>query len=298
MGARAITPETAVRVLEASDDFRVLRRLRSREISGPRPLGPGEKLTIILDTETTGLDHQHDDVIELGMVAFIHDAVGTVVDVVGTFNALQEPSRPISPEITRLTGITDAMVEGHRIDLDAVECFIEQADLIIAHNASFDRPFCERLTHGFVPKPWACSVKEIDWAGLGFEGTKLGYLVGQSGWFHTGHRATDDCHALLEVLAARFVDQDVSALGHLLLRSEMARVRIWAEGAPYDLKDQLRRRGYRWSDGSDGRPRAWWVEVDEALAEAEIAYLEAEIYMRRVRPRAQRITACERYKAT
>lgn len=70
-----------------------------------------------------------------------------------------------------------------------------------------------------------------------------------------------------------------------------------AEGAPFDLKDQLKRRGYRWSDGSDGRPRAWWVEVDEAMAEAETAYLEQEIYMRRVRPRAQRITACERYKA-
>lgn len=77
----------------------------------------------------------------------------------------------------------------------------------------------------------------------------------------------------------------------------MARIRIWAEGAPYDLKDQLRRRGYRWSDGSDGRPRSWWVEVDEAHAETEIAFLEGEIYMRRVRPRAQRITACDRYKA-
>ena len=74
-------------------------------------------------------------------------------------------------------------------------------------------------------------------------------------------------------------------------------MRIWAEGAPYDLKDQLKQRGYRWDGGGEGRPRAWWVEVDEAFAEAEVAYLEGEIYMRRVRPRVQRITACERYKA-
>ncbi|MDX7953994.1 3'-5' exonuclease [Lichenihabitans sp. Uapishka_5] len=295
-GSRVITPKAAAKVLEASDDYRVLRRLRPREIVSPRLLGPGERLAIVIDTETTGLDHRDHEVIELGMVAFVHDAEGTLLAVTGEFSALQEPSGPLEPEITRLTGITDAMLTGQRIDLDAVEAFIEQADLVIAHNAGFDRPFCERLARGFEPKPWACSVKEVDWAGFGFEGTKLGYLVGQAGWFHNGHRATDDCHALLEVLAATLPGQDGSAVGHLLTRSETPHVRIWAEGAPYDLKDQLKSRGYRWSDGSDGRPRAWWVEVDEASAETEIAYLEGEIYMRRVRPRAQRITACERYK--
>ena len=296
-GARAITPEAAARVLEAHADYRVLRRLQPREIASQRLLGPGEKLAIIVDTETTGLDHKRHEVIELGMVAFVHDSQGAVLAVTGEFSALQEPSDPLPPEIKQLTGITDDMLAGQRIDLDAVEAFIEQADIVIAHNAGFDRPFCERLARGFEPKPWACSVKEVAWAGFGFEGTKLGYLVGQAGWFHTGHRATDDCHALLEVLAAPLSDQDGPALGHLLIRSEAAHVRIWAEGAPYNLKDQLKGRGYRWSDGSDGRPRAWWVEVDELSSEAEIAYLEQEIYMRRVRPRAQRITACERYKA-
>ena len=292
-----ITFEAAARVLEGSDDFRVLRRLRPREISGPRPLGPGEKRAVILDTETTGLDHKRHEVIELGMVEFVHDAAGVILAVTAEYNALQEPSGSLPPEITRLTGITDAMLEGQRIDLEAVEAFIADADLVIAHNAGFDRPFCERLVRGFDPKPWACSVKEVPWAEFGFEGSKLGYLVGQIGWFHTGHRATDDCHALLEVLAAPLPDNTGSAFGHLLARSETAHIRIWAEGAPFELKDQLRGRGYRWSDGSDGRPRAWWIEIEEALAQAEIAFLETEIYMRRVRPRAQRITACERYKS-
>ena len=258
---------------------------------------PDERLAVIVDTETTGLDHRHDEVIEIGMIAFIHDAQGTVVDVVGSFNALHEPSRPISSEITRLTRITDVMVEGQKIDLDAVETFIADADLVIAHNAGFDRPFCERLTPGFGPKAWACSVKEVDWAEFGYEGSKLGYLVGQSGLFHTGHRAIDDCHALLEVLAAPLAEKAGSALARLLAKSEIDRIRIWAEGAPYELKDQLRRRGYRWSDGGDGQPRSWWVEVDEGLAEAEIAFLKGEVYMRRVRPRAQRISGFERYKA-
>ncbi len=86
------------------------------------------------------------------------------------------------------------------------------------------------------------------------------------------------------MLTASLPGQDGTAFSHLLAKAEAARIRIWAEGAPFELKDQLRQRGYRWSDGSDGRPRSWWVEVDEPLAEAEIAFLENEIYMRRVRP--------------
>ena len=294
--SRKITPEMAANALEASDDYRVLRRLRPREIVDPRPLGPGERLAVIVDTETTGLDHRRHEVIELGMVAFVHDDHGSVLAVTGEFGGLQEPSEILPPEIVRLTGITDEMLEGRRIDVAAVEEFIAGADLVIAHNAGFDRSFCERLARGFVPKPWACSVKEVDWAGLGFEGTKLGYLVGQSGWFHAGHRAVDDCHALLAVLAAPTSDGSGPALRQLLTNSARTRVRVWGEGAPFDLKDQLKQRGYRWSDGGDGRPRSWWIEVDESLAGAEIEYLEREIYMRRVRPRAQPITACDRYR--
>ncbi|WP_428351960.1 3'-5' exonuclease [Lichenifustis flavocetrariae] len=290
-------PDTMARLLSEHEDYRVLRRLLPRPISPARPLAAGEKLIVIVDTETTGLDHARDEIIELGMVAFIHNPSGLILDVVGVFSALHEPSRPIGPEITRLTGITAAMVEGERIDIDAVERFIEGADLVIAHNAAFDRPFCERLARGFAPKPWACSVKEVDWAGFGFEGAKLGYLINQCGLFHNGHRAVDDCHALLEILAATLPDAATSALSHLIASAETTRIRLWAEGAPFELKDELKRRGYRWDAGGDGRPRCWWVEVEEKACEAEIAYLEQEIYMRRVRPRAQRITACERYKA-
>jgi DNA polymerase III epsilon subunit-like protein len=66
--------------------------------------------------------------------------------------------------------------------------------------ASFDRPFCEAFSPVFSGKAWACSNSEIDWSQRGYEGTKLGYLIDQAGFFHTGPRAVDDCFALLEVL--------------------------------------------------------------------------------------------------
>src|SRR5215211_1508916 len=93
--------EAAARMLEATGDYRVLRRLQPRPIAKVRRLVQGEKIAVIVDTETTGLDHAKDEVIELGMVAFTHDEQGRIGDVIGTFNGLREPSVPIGPEITR-----------------------------------------------------------------------------------------------------------------------------------------------------------------------------------------------------
>ena len=289
--------EAAARLLDASDDYRVLRRLRPREVVADYRPGPGESVAVVVDVETTGLDHRRDEVIEIGMVAFVHDAMGQVGPVIGALSLLREPSVEISPEITRLTGITPEMVTGHVLDVGAVRALLEPAELLIAHNAKFDRNFCERLHRDFIHKAWACSVAEVGWADLGLEGAKLGYLINQSGWFHHGHRAVDDCHALLEVLAAPLPDGAGVALGRLLASSQRARVRVWAEHAPFDMKDVLRRRGYRWNAGDDGRPKAWWTEVDEGVLDVELRFLEWEVYLREVDLRREHITAYERYRA-
>ncbi len=288
--------EALAQRLERTGRYRILRKLEPRPIRGNYAVNPNERVGIILDTETTGLDHRRDEIIELGMVAFTYDD-GGIREVINAFSQLQEPSVPISAEITRITGITDDMVAGRSIDLSAVAAFIEPSDLVIAHNAKFDRPFCERFAPGFDIKPWACSVSEIDWSVLGFEGSKLAYLVGQCGWFHNGHRAVDDCHALLEVLAAAPRTDGVAAFQQLITSASRTRLRLFAEGSPFDMKDVLKARGYRWNDGSDGRPKCWWVEIEEDDHAMEMQFLREEIYRADVDLFAQRLTACERFKA-
>jgi DNA polymerase-3 subunit epsilon len=72
---------------------------------------------------------------------------------------------------------------------------------------------------------------------------------------------------------------------------------VWAEHSPFELKDVLKRRGYRWSDGSDGRPRSWYVDVGETAVDGEIAFLRTEIYLRGIAPRLQTLTAFTRFSA-
>lgn len=293
--AEAMSEEDMIGRLKESGRYRILQRLDAAEINPDADKTQFPRLGIIIDTETTGLNAASDEVIEFGAVAFRYADDGSIGEVCGSFGALQEPSKPIPAEITRITNITDEMVKGQHIPLAELDAFIADADLIIAHNAGFDRPFCERLSPVFANKPWACSVKEIDWTARGFEGSKLGYLIGQSGYFHNGHRAEDDCQALLAVL--RQGKSDHTPFAELLQASRRTRLRVYAENSPFDMKDHLKARGYRWSDGSDGRPKAWWTEVDEQDFDSELDYLRSEIYpWRDAEPLTVKLTATERYK--
>ena len=72
-------------------------------------------------------------------------------------------------------------------------------------------------------------------------------------------------------------------------------MRIWAEQSPFEMKDELKRRGYRWSDGADGRLRSWYIDVDEVAQEPEIEFLRKIVYLRDVDPRIQPMTAMNRF---
>jgi DNA polymerase III subunit epsilon len=289
-----LTLAAMAEALERSTDYRVLRKLVPRSAFWPAN-GESAKTAVIMDVETTGLDTTKDEVIELAMVKFDYLPDGRITALRDTFASFNEPSGPIAEEVTALTGITDAMVAGNRIDAAAVDAFVADASIVIAHMAAFDRKFAERYWPIFEQKAWGCSATEVDWRKHGFAGAQLGYLLNGCGFFHQAHRAVDDCHALLEVLAFQLPTTGKPAFAALLEQARKPTMRVWAEQTPFDLKDSLKRRGYRWSDGSDGRPRSWYVDVEESRLENEISFLKTEIYLRDVELRTQILTATCRF---
>ena len=287
--------EAMVAALEATGDYRVLRRLRTRTIITPLPDCVKTWLGIMLDTETTGLDPARDEIIELAMVPFTYGRDGTIFEVREPFQRLREPSRPIPAEVTALTGIDDAMVSGHTIDPAEVTAFVSPASLVIAHNAGFDRKFVERFCETFTTKAWGCSQSQVPWSEEGFEGTKLTYLLAGCGLFHGAHRATDDCRAAIEILSHPLPKSGVYAMAKLLDEARATTCRIWATGTPFDLKDGLKARGYKWNDGSDGRLKAWFIDMPEDKSESELSFLRSEIYQRDVDIPVTRITAYDQF---
>lgn len=282
--------------LSRSPDYRILRRLKPREITAPGA-GSDHRVGIALDVETTGLDTGKDEIIELGMVKFAYLPTGEITHIMDVFAAFNQPSAPIPADVVELTKITDEMVAGHRIAKDEVAKFVSDAALVIAHNASFDRQFSERYWPEFMDKNWACSATQVEWRKLGFDGSRLGYLLAGCGYFHDGHRAADDCRALIEILASKPNGASSTSFAILLDRARASTVRIWAERAPFDLKDVLKKRRYRWNDGNDGRPRAWYIDIDETNRDAELQFLRDEIYGREVQLHSDTITALTRFSA-
>jgi len=286
--------ESLARRLEATGDYKILRRLVPRTPT-PAPAGNTGKIGIILDFETTGLDPAKDEIIEVAMIKFGYSETDEITGVSAVFQSYNEPSIPIPTLVTDLTGITNEQVAGHRIDIAALEAFVADANIVIAHNAGFDRKFAERLSPTFEHMHWACTQTEIDWRKHGFGGAKLGYLLADIGMFHNAHRAIDDCHALVEILAHPLPATAQPVFAELIDCARRTTARIWAQRSPFELKDALKARGYRWNDGTDGRPKSWFIDVDEEKRDAELRYLKQEIYQRAVDIECRAMTALERF---
>ena len=92
---------------------------------------------VALDLETTGLNPDKDAIIEVGAVKF-RDG-----EIVEEFTTLVNPGRPIPPEITMITRITDRYVLDaplfERIEAPLLR-FVGQAP-VVGHNVSFDLGF-------------------------------------------------------------------------------------------------------------------------------------------------------------
>ncbi|MFM2239992.1 MAG: hypothetical protein RJA69_1366, partial [Pseudomonadota bacterium] len=240
--------ERWAQALQRHPDYRILRRLIPRLHF--ENVAPGTRLMrgVVLDTETTGLNSQQDRVIELGMLLFEFDPVcGVVHRVVEIFDELEDPGFAIPPEVTAIHHITDDMVQGKRIDDARVERFLHDVQVVVAHNAAFDRPFVESRWPVFEQLAWACSVKDVPWKEEGFGSAKLEYLLQTQGLFYEAHRAETDCHALLELLSRRLPQRQQPVLLSLLETLNQAQFKLYALGSPFESKDVLKQRGYRWS---------------------------------------------------
>lgn len=266
-------------ILGASGDFRLISKMESKDRWGEAMPEGGKRLPrmLVLDVETTGKDYRKNKVIELGLTLIEFSSVkGEFGRVLERYNGFEDPGEPISEEITQLTGITDEMVAGQHFDDERVAKLISMADLVVAHNAGFDRPFAESRFADLKKKWWACTFKEGPWEELMTGSAKLEYLCYKvGGFFYEAHRALTDVEATIRLMSTK--TEVGTVLSNLLVNVKKPTYTIWATNSPFDTKDSLKEAGYRWSPEENketGELKAWFKEgLTEAQKDEEIAFL-------------------------
>lgn len=268
-------PEEIAQRLEQHPDYRVLRRLQPREVWPV--LADAEPITVlVLDTETTGLDNSREKIIELGLLRLAVDRrTGLPMGQVEVYDGLEDPGKAIPAEVVAITGITDDKVRGQRLDESRIAAMLSGVDLVIAHNAGFDRPFVESRLPDFAQMAWACSFADVNWKARGQSSAKLENLAQGIGLFYDAHRADVDCHALLAVLANDAPQGEFQRpMQELLRAAQQPRYRVYATRAPYESKDQLKARGYRWN----GDRKVWSTWVSPEKLDEEKLWLRDFVY--------------------
>jgi len=158
-----------------------------------RDFGPLEEDMVVLDTETTGLSFRDCELIEIAAARI------SGKQVVERFRTFVNPSKPIPPEIQQLTGIRAVDVAHAPVAVDAVA---QLADFVggspvLAHNATFDRTFVEKVPGGAdVSDIWIDTLALSRMALPLLRSHRLSDMAAAFGCDSVTHRAMDDVDAL------------------------------------------------------------------------------------------------------
>ena len=253
----------------------------------------GTYLAAVLDTETSGLDSSKDQIIEIGirLIGFELPS-GKLVAELDSYSALQDPGFPISMEIQGVTGIFPSMLIGQSIDWAQVDGMLARVDVILAHNAAFDRGFVDRKSSVTQNKVWACTSMGVDWRAKGFKNAKLQDLCGALGIVYQAHRAMSDVEAVVRLMGSEDVFTNAPYMAELIQGARKEVAWIWLEGQTFDHLDEIKKYGFRWN----GVLKSWGKLVDANDHESQMELYRA--LFPKLTVRAQRVTARERYKST
>lgn len=212
------------------------------------------ELVLIVDTETTGLNPEEGFCIELGAILFSVRHRRTVAQVSVLMPCFENPAEPINGISAALSRVADtALVDA---GIAAFNRMLEQADVLLAHNAEFDSKWFGVGALPPVHKPWVCSMSDIPWPKeLGLKGrpsvTALALAHGVPVW--AAHRALTDCIYLAQVLERR---NDLEEL----LEAAMQPRQWYAALVSYDDRQLAKDAGFSW----DGQRKLWLRRMSEA----------------------------------
>ena len=210
---------------------------------------------LIIDTETTGLDPQTDRCIEVGAVLFDVAHRSVLSQVSFLLPCEHNAAKGVNGIEASLTKQPHPWQQG----LQCFEALLDTADLLVAHNAAFDRQWFGLDPLPPIHKPWLCTMEDIRWPAdrqlrpnPSVRDLALAYAVPV--W--AAHRALTDCIYLAQVFE-RCSDLE------LLLERGLEPRRLYRARLSYEERHRAREAGFRWNQPVSG---AWSRKLSEREA--------------------------------
>ena len=247
-----------------------------------------------MDTETTGTDKENDKIIEIALKRLLVDlSAYEIHDICEEYQSFNDPDEPLEKKINIITGITDEMVDGHTIDMKKVDAILSGSDIVVAHNAKFDRGFLDKISNVSKDSVWACTLDDIDWISRGFSNRKQVLLCHWHGFYFDAHRAMNDVDALIHLITHPFY-QNNRPLEELIVNAGKPLYLIKATNFPYNekKKDTIKANGYGWNMDE----RVWSKRVLFDELEAEKEWLTGVIYDEHFNGIVEEINLVDKYK--
>ncbi len=204
------------------------------------------QMLLIIDTETTGLEPSEHECIELGAILFNVSSRSVLAQQSFLLPVQENHAQVINKIPAEVSRLSQPWKEG----LVYFKSLVQVADVMVAHNASFDKKWFGKGLLPEISKPWICTMEDISWpeelqlrAKPSVRDLALAY--GVPVW--NAHRALTDCIYIMEVLR-RCKDLEI-LLMHALEPRKLMRAIV-----SYENRNLAKQAGFTWNEPV---PRAW-----------------------------------------
>ena len=210
---------------------------------------------LILDTETTGLDENNDNVIEIGCILFNVPHKSVLSQLSFLLPAENNDAEFINGIPVDVTNIMQPWKEGIQYFLK----LIESCDFIIAHNASFDKKWFGMGNLPFIDKKWICSLDDINWSfkkNIKSRPSVADLALGFNIPVWNLHRALSDCYYISEVF------KKIDNLEDILIKATEPKY-LYKAIVSYEDRSLAKNAGFKWNSPIHG---AWTKKLSETEA--------------------------------
>ena len=201
---------------------------------------------LILDTETTGLDENKDEVIEVGCILFHVNSKSVLSQVSFLFPVNTNEAENVNSISAEVSNIAQPWEDGLNFFLKLVD----YSDLIVAHNVEFDKKWFGQGRLPKLQKKWICSLEDINWSfkkSLKTRPSVTDLALAFSIPVWNLHRALSDCFYISEVF------KKCENLEDLLLKACEPRF-LYKALVSYEERSLAKNAGFRWNSPVEG---AW-----------------------------------------